>query len=117
MIYERGAPDGVYKHRGITMDNTGLKQIRLDPEQLADKEAMTAFMERELDLPEWFGGNLDALSDVLSEVSDETVFVVEVGSVGAFTADGYPKKVIRVISAAAKENPHLHLYLTDSDWL
>ena len=33
------------------------------------------------------------------------------------TFDSYPKKVLHVIGAACEENPHLHLYLTDSDHL
>lgn len=99
------------------MSKTLLKQIRLDPELLCDRDAMASFMKRELDLPVWFGGNLDALSDVLSEVTEETVFEVDIRSVEVFSAEGYPGRVLKVISDAAKENPHLHLYLTDPDWL
>lgn len=98
-------------------NSTGLKQIRLDPALLRDKECMTQFMKQHMSLPEWFGGNLDALSDVLGEVSEETVFEVEVEMIRQFREDGYPKKVLLVISRAARENPHLHLYLTDSTWL
>ena len=73
-------------------------------------------MKQTMELPEWFGGNLDALSDVLSEVTDETVFEVELGARGEFAKDGYPRKVLKVVVRAVKENPHLHLYLTDPDW-
>ena len=95
---------------------TGLKQIRLDPEKLMDRESMAHFMEENLELPEWFGGNLDALADVLSEVTRETVFEVEIGTASQFDMEEYPGKVLLVVARAARENPHLHLYLTDSSW-
>ena len=101
----------------MIMSNSFLKQVRLDPGKLCDKETMAAYMKQEMELPEWFGGNLDALADVLSEITQETVFEVEVSTMGDFTSGEYPGRVLKVISGAAKENPHLHLYLTDSDWM
>ena len=95
----------------MRMSEMILKQVRLDPEVLSDKESMALYMKRELDLPEWFGGNLDALADVLSEISVETAFVAEAGSLPAFYAEGRPKMVLKVISRAVQENPHLHLYI------
>ena len=72
------------------MSEMVIRQVRLDPEVLSDREAMALYMKQELDLPEWFGGNLDALADVLSEVSEETAFVMEAGSLHAF-----PKTAVR----------------------
>ena len=99
------------------MKNTYLTQIRLNPWMLGSRESMTRCMKQELDLPDWFGGNLDALSDVLSEVSEETVFEVETRYMQAFSEEGYARRALRVILRAVEENPHLHLYLTDSDWI
>ena len=92
------------------MSKTILRLVRLDPEVLFDKESIALYLKKELDLPAWFGGNLDALADVLSEISEETAFVVEITSLPAFYAEGRPKKALKVISRAAQENPHLHLY-------
>ncbi len=94
-------------------DKTFMKQVRLVPKQLTDKKSMADTMRSSIELPEWFGGNLDALADVLSEISEEVVFEVEIGDLDHFAQDGYPKKVLEVICAAAQENPHLHVYLTD----
>ena len=95
----------------MRMSEMILKQVRLDPEVLSDRESMALYMKRERELTEWFGGNLDALADVLSEISVETAFVVEAGSLPAFYAEGRPKMVLKVISRAVQENPHLHLYI------
>ncbi len=95
------------------INDAGLNQVRLYPEKLADKESMSELMKASLDLPDYFGGNLDALADVLSEVTQETVFEVDISDIGAFSPDEYPKKVLKVISHACEDNPHIHLYLTD----
>lgn len=94
----------------MKMSEMSLRQVLLDPVALADKESMALYLKKELDFPEWFGGNLDALSDVLSEISEETAFVVEAGALPAFYAEGRPKTALKVISLAVQENPHLHLY-------
>ncbi len=91
----------------------GLQQICLHPHKIKDKEAMAASMKEALDLPDYFGGNLDALADVLSEIARETVFEVEISDIDLFSREEYAKKVLKVISRACEENPHLHLYLTD----
>ncbi len=95
------------------MNDTCMRQIRLIPDQLNDKESMARTMKEAIDPPEWFGGNLDALADVLSEISSETVFEVEICDLDRFAQEGYPKKVLEVICASAQDNPHLHVYLTD----
>ena len=95
----------------MRMSETILRQVRLVPDMLADKETMAWYLKKELDLPEWFGGNLDALADVLSEISEETAFVAEAAALPAFYEEGRPKMVLKVISRAVQENPHLHLYI------
>ncbi len=97
----------------MIMSENILKRVALDPVYLCDKESMAAFMKEHLVLPEYFGGNLDALSDVLSEICEETVFEVKVDDLVHFLPEEYPGRVLKVISHAAEENPHLHVYLTD----
>ncbi len=97
------------------MGKVARKQIYLCPQRLTDKQAMSSFMKEHLDLPEYFGGNLDALSDVLSEVVQEVVFEADLSDADLFKEE-YPGKVLRVISRACEENPHLHLFLTDKGY-
>ena len=99
------------------MNKTGLKQVRLDPMMIGDRDSMAQYMKRELDLPGWFGGNLDALMDCLTEVQEETVFEIEAEALVLFLPESYPRKVLKVVSRAAKENPHLHLYLSEFEKL
>ena len=48
-----------------------MKTIVLDGGQITDAAAMHAVFARELALPEWYGANLDALNDVLTESTEE----------------------------------------------
>jgi RNAse (barnase) inhibitor barstar len=96
----------------MIMSKAGLRQIRLSPDHLADREKTALFLKQQLGLPDWFNGNLDALADLLGEVSEETVFEVEADQAERFEAAGYPAKVLRVISDVSKDNPAVHLYLT-----
>ncbi len=73
---------------------------------------MASFMRGALDLPDYFGGNLDALADLLSEIREETVFEVEESELDRMPEDGYAAKTMKVLCIASDENPHLHLYLT-----
>ena len=95
------------------MSDQLMKRVVLTAEKIGNKESMAAFMKAALDLPEYFGGNLDALADLLSEVTRETVFEVPAEMFRRIPEDGYAAKTLRVLNAAASENPHLHLYLTD----
>ncbi|MBQ1684533.1 MAG: barstar family protein [Clostridia bacterium] len=46
-----------------------MKIVLLDGERIKNNKEMHACFKKALDLPEWYGGNLDALHDVLSESS------------------------------------------------
>lgn len=47
------------------------KVFYIDLSGIESKEEFHKVLERELLLPEYYGGNLDALYDVLTDVSDE----------------------------------------------
>lgn len=89
-----------------------LRRVVLTAQKISDRSSMAAFMKEELDLPEYFGGNLDALSDLLSEISQETVFELEESELELMPPEGYALKTVKVLNRAADENPHIHLYLT-----
>ena len=56
------------------MKKAFLNQVRLDPELVRDRDAMSEYMRRNLDLPCWFGGNLDALADVVPHLLAHLLF-------------------------------------------
>ena len=94
------------------MTNQLMKRIILTAEKIADRETMASYMKDALELPDYFGCNLDALSDLLSEVNAEMVFEVEESELERMPEGGYASRCMQVIGRAAEENPHVHLYLT-----
>ena len=57
--------------------------------------------------PAWYGGNLDALHDCLTEIGEDTAIVItDMGE-----ADEVGRRILSVITDSAGENPHLQVYL------
>ena len=84
-----------------------MKRVELLASQMTDKEALHDVLARELELPEWYGRNLDALYDCLTELKD-----VELVLIG-WPDEGYLAKVRRVIVDAVWNNEHVTLRSID----
>ena len=84
-----------------------MKRVELIASQLTDKEVLHDVLARELQLPEWYGRNLDALHDCLTELTD-----VELVLVG-WPDEGYLAGVRRVIVDAVFENDKLELKIVE----
>lgn len=81
--------------------------ILLDGSGLTDRDALHALLAEKLSLPGWYGKNLDALFDCLTDVTEETDLLFrnwENTGLGP-----YAGRVLRVFQDAAEENPHLHI--------
>ena len=64
-------------------------------------------LAQQLAFPEWYGGNLDALHDCLTEIGEDTAIVItDMGE-----ADESGRRILSVITDSAGENPHLRVYL------
>lgn len=84
-----------------------MKRVELMASLLTDKEVLHDVLARELELPEWYGRNLDALHDCLTELRD-----VELVLIG-WPDEGYLARVRRVIVDAAWENEALTLKIVE----
>ena len=84
-----------------------MKRVELVASQLTDKEELHNVLSRELELPAWYGRNLDALHDCLTELRD-----VELVLIG-WPDEGYLARVRRVIVDAAWENEALSLKIVE----
>ena len=79
-------------------------KIYLDRARLKEKEEAHAYLKEKLHLPEYYGNNLDALYDSLTDLG-KTEVVLEKSEAGK----GYDERIRRVFAAAAHENPDLKL--------
>lgn len=80
-------------------------EIQLDARHLAERREAHAYLQSVLPLPDYYGKNLDALYDCLSEQTDLSLVLLhgrEAEQVG-----NYYKKLRRVLADAAEDNPGL----------
>lgn len=89
-----------------------MKKITLCGTEMADMAAVHRFFAEELNFPEWYGNNLDALHDCLTDIRDEDV-VIEITEKEALSkALGVRyRRFIKALTHAAEENDHLTLEL------
>ena len=84
-----------------------MKKIILDCSQIPDAPALHRALKEALGFPDFYGHNLDALHDCLTEISEETSLTLNgFDSLGSFRT-GFRI----VLNAAEEENPHLYVYL------
>ena len=78
--------------------------IILNGAKLETKEAMHDYLAKMLHLPEYYGKNLDALYDCLTDVAEETELVLL-----NWDAFDHTKRALRVMTDSAAENEKLHI--------
>lgn len=76
----------------------------LDGETLADQEALHDRLAEDLGFPDWYGRNLDALYDCLTDLREAEV-VIRASGLTLHECRGYAARVLRVLEKAAEENP------------
>lgn len=81
-----------------------MKQITLDGNLLADSAKVHDYLKEMLELPEYYGKNLDALHDCLTDLEDIEITVTFPKEDGAIF-----QKALRVFKAADRENDSLKL--------
>lgn len=81
-----------------------MKQITLDGNLLADAATLHDYLKEALNLPTYYGKNLDALHDCLTDLDNIEISITMPEENGAIF-----QKVLRVFKAADRENDSLKL--------
>ena len=84
-----------------------VKHIVLSCEKLFLREQAHPYLAQMLELPAYYGHNLDALYDCLTEMGEVTVAVP--GAKYLRHTDSYGPMILTVLEDAARANPNLHL--------
>ena len=85
-----------------------MKTFVLNGADVMGREDLHRKLAEGLDFPEWYGGNLDALYDCLTDLEETTIRITDRGEL-EITLGDYVNKVFRVLRDAAAENTRLHL--------
>lgn len=89
-----------------------MREIRLDGAEIRSREELHEFLSRELELPAWYGRNLDALYDCLTaELTEETEIILRNRSGLLENLAGYGMVFLRMLREAEEENPRLKVTL------
>lgn len=81
-----------------------MKQLTLDGNILADAAQVHDYLKEMLGFPEYYGKNLDALHDCLTDLDNIEILITKPDEDGAIY-----QKVLRVFKAADRENETLKL--------
>ena len=81
-----------------------MKQIVLDGNILADATLVHDYLKEMLEFPEYYGKNLDALHDCLTDLEDVEITITSPAEDGAIF-----QRILRVFKAAGRENETLYL--------
>lgn len=81
-----------------------LREAALDGRRMTERAEAAAYLRGVLPLPEWWGGNLDALYDALTDLRD---FRIVLTRREAMESAGFGRRLLAVFRDAATENPGL----------
>ena len=89
-------------------------EIVLDAKRFKGRTRAHAYLKEALQLPDYYGKNLDALYDCLGDIAEETVIVVpEVIQKKEYLGE-YGKRMLEVFRDAAKINAMLQIIIKDA---
>ena len=81
--------------------------ILLDGILMSSRSAAHNYLKQQLHLPEYYGRNLDALFDLLTQIGSHTAIVLIHQEEMLETLGSYGEILIETLEQAADENPYL----------
>lgn len=85
-----------------------MKKVELDITNIHTVRALHVYLAYRLELPAYYGGNLDALYDALRNIASPTNIVLRGAPAGEEMA-AYLPRLAQVLEDAAQENANLEL--------
>lgn len=81
--------------------------VLLDGKVMVDRVSAHTHLAERLELPTYYGRNLDALYDVLTEIGEETEIILTDPAAVAEQMGKYGEALLATLQEAAEENPRL----------
>lgn len=86
-----------------------MRTIQLDVKKMTGLPEMHRYLRRVLELPVYYGSNLDGLYDCLTEMNEETELIIPQDMVKEEYLGWYGTQLLQVFKDAAEENDALKL--------
>ena len=87
-----------------------MRTILLDGKRIHSRDELHDALQRDLNLPEWYGRNLDALFDCLTtEIIDDVLILLKNSDAFSENLGSYWPSFRRVLSDAEEDNPVLRI--------
>ena len=83
--------------------------VILDGNLILDREMLHDVLAEELQLPEWYGRNLDALYDCLTDVREETMITLRNRDALEEHLGSYGHRLMRLLEDVTLDNPNVWL--------
>lgn len=84
-----------------------MNRITIDCTLIHTQADLHAALAQALDFPAWYGGNLDALHDLLTAITAETALMLRDWPEAEAALGPYGSRVEKVLAVSALENPSL----------
>ena len=84
-------------------------EIKLDASNAPTRGKLHDLFAQTLSLPEWYGRNLDALHDCLTEQCEDVRVTVAAEELIGALGERYVRQLLRLLRDCAAENPHITL--------
>ncbi|MCI9380123.1 MAG: barstar family protein [Dorea sp.] len=81
---------------------------KLDGKLIKDRETLHGILADLPGFPDWYGRNLDALHDCLTDIHEEIWIQVQNENDLALHLGNYAAAFLNVLAASAKENENIH---------
>lgn len=85
-----------------------MRKCVLDGNVILNREILHDMLAVQLDLPDWYGRNLDALYDCLGDIQEDTVVLIFNEDMLRDHLEKYAGALIRTLDDAADENERFH---------
>lgn len=83
-----------------------MQKIGIQGERFSTIEEIHEFLQSEMDFPEYYGGNLSALYDMLTDICEETYIYMDVTACQPEIRE-YLERISLVLLDAEEDNPRL----------